>query len=179
HGLSVDLVSTSETTVTVSLDPLANTLNATVLGALMEELARICRPRLIENCAAVSLVGQRMRANLHKLAPVLELFDERRIHLLSQAANDLNFTVVVDDADAERLARELHAIMIRADADDDVFGPAWQAMFPTGDAAPREQTWWRRRRDALLEQASRGTPRYVYDGRTLDAAANRLRKLPV
>jgi len=36
HGLSVDLVSTSETNVTVSLDPTANTLD----GAALERLTR-------------------------------------------------------------------------------------------------------------------------------------------
>ena len=75
-----------------SLDPLANSLDAATVRQLLDELGQICRARLITGCAAISLVGRQMRANLHRLAPVLEVFDERRVHLVCQAANDLNFT---------------------------------------------------------------------------------------
>ena len=37
HGMSVDLVSTSETNVTVSLDPAANTLDQTLLSGLVSD----------------------------------------------------------------------------------------------------------------------------------------------
>ncbi len=178
HGLSVDLVSTSETTVTVSLDPLANSLDPATLRGLIDELAQHCRARLISGCAAVSLVGRRMRANLHRLAPALELFDERRVHLVSQAANDLNFTVVVDDADATRLARQLHALMILAEGEDDMLGAPWQTLFApaSGDAS---RPWWQEERAALLACAARATPCYVYHGASLDAAAARVMQLPI
>jgi diaminopimelate decarboxylase/aspartate kinase len=46
HGLSVDLISTSETNVTVSLDPQANSLGDTVLDALQRDLLPHCRAQL-------------------------------------------------------------------------------------------------------------------------------------
>jgi diaminopimelate decarboxylase/aspartate kinase len=177
-GLSIDLVATSETTVTVSLDPLANSLDNDGLRQLLDALEPLCRARVIQDCAAVSLVGRRMRANLHRLAPALELFDERRVHLVSQAANDLNFTVVVDNADAARLARQLHALMITSDHDDAILGESWQSLFAPPETISSEP-WWSSNRAELLDQASRGTPRYVYDGASLDAAATRLGELPV
>ncbi|HEX6928778.1 MAG TPA: bifunctional aspartate kinase/diaminopimelate decarboxylase [Gammaproteobacteria bacterium] len=179
HGLSVDLVSTSETTVTVSLDPLANSLDAETVNRLLDDLGQFCRTRLITGCAAISLVGRQMRANLHRLAPVLELFDERRVHLVSQAANDLNFTVVVDESDANRLVRQLHAMLVLADGEDDVLGPPWQALFAPRTETAAEAAWWRHARDVLLQQAETVTPCYVYHGASLDAAADRVRMLPV
>lgn len=179
HGISIDLVSTSETTVTVSLDPLANSLDPSTLHALLAELGKHCRARLIDNCAAVSLVGRQIRANLHRLAPALELFDERRVHLVSQAANDLNFTVVVDDEDASRLATQLHSLMIRADSEDDVFGAPWQTLFAQQETADSREPWWTAARENLLLQAQAGTPCYVYHGAALDAAIERLQQLPV
>ncbi|HEX7046631.1 MAG TPA: bifunctional aspartate kinase/diaminopimelate decarboxylase [Gammaproteobacteria bacterium] len=179
HGLSIDLVSTSETTVTVSLDPLANSLDAETVNALLDDLGHHCRARLITGCAAISLVGRQMRANLHRLAPALELFDERRVHLVTQAANDLNFTVVVDEADAGRLARQLHALMILAEGEDEVLGPPWQTLFSPCTDINVETAWWRDARDELLRKASQGTPRYVYHGASLDAAADRVKTLPV
>jgi len=179
HGMSIDLVSTSETTVTVSLDPLANSLDTESVRHLLRDLDSLCRARLITGCAAISLVGRQMRANLHRLAPVLELFDERRVHLVSQAANDLNFTVVVDETDASRLVRQLHALVILAEGEDDVLGPAWQTLFAPRDEAQRESSWWRNARELLLQEAASSTPRYVYHGASLDAAADRVRSLPV
>ena len=176
HGLSVDLVSTSETCVTASLDPLANAAPAGVLDALLKDLSTLCRPRLITGCASVSLVGREIRANLHRLAPVMELFEERRVHLTSQAANDLNLTFVVDEADAVRLVRELHALLIPSGETDGLFGPAWQALQAPAAIAPKT-TWWQHRREELISLAAQGTPRYVYDPRAVQGAIAELRGL--
>ena len=55
------------------------------------------RARLIGPCASVSLVGRNIRGILHQLGEAFELFADQRVYLLSQAANDLNFTFVVDE----------------------------------------------------------------------------------
>ena len=107
HGLSIDLVSTSETNVTVSLDPQANTLDAATISALTEDLSELCHAEFIGPCASVSLVGRNIRGILHELGEAFEFFAEQRIHLVSQAANDLNFTFVVDEDQADRLVEQL------------------------------------------------------------------------
>ena len=176
HGLSVDLVSTSETCVTASLDPAANAAPEGVLELLLKDLAALCRPRLIQGCAAVSLVGRQIRANLHRLAPALELFEERRVHLISQAANDLNLTFVVDEADADRLVQQLHALLIPAAEDDTVFGPTWETLQSSAPARP-QTPWWERRRDELIGLAAQGTPCYVYDTGAVRAAIGELKQV--
>ncbi|HET9679019.1 MAG TPA: bifunctional aspartate kinase/diaminopimelate decarboxylase, partial [Gammaproteobacteria bacterium] len=183
-GLSVDLVSTSETNVTVSLDPLVNNLNSDkcdVLDTLLTNLNQFCRARLITGCAAISLVGRQIRANLHRLTPALELFEERDVHLLSQAANDLNFTFVVNSADAQRLVRELHASLIHKLDDDPVFGPSWQELqAPALTSNTSTQTappWWQTRRDELLALSKEHQACYTYDLDTVRQAAERLQQL--
>ena len=74
HGMFVDLVSTSETNVTVSLDPAANTLDNTQVAALVADLSRLCRVQVIGPCASVSLVGRNIRAVLHQLRGTFEFF---------------------------------------------------------------------------------------------------------
>ena len=123
HGLSVDLVSTSETSVTVSLDPAANTLDSRALEALVASLSRLCRVEVIGPCAAVSLVGRSIRATLHRLGDALELFEEQRIYLVTQAANDLNITFVVDEEQGDRLVSRLHDVIVRNAPSDHVLGP--------------------------------------------------------
>jgi bifunctional diaminopimelate decarboxylase / aspartate kinase len=116
-GMSVDLVSTSETNVTVSLDPQANTLDQAALDRLSSATSsKLCRVQLIGPCASVSLVGRNIRAILHQLGAAFELFEEQRIYLVSQAANDLNFTFVVDEDQGDRLVEELHDMLVRAGA---------------------------------------------------------------
>jgi diaminopimelate decarboxylase/aspartate kinase len=174
-GLSIDLVSTSETNVTVSLDAEANLLEADRVDRLMDELGQICRAQMIRDCAAVSLVGRRIRGLLHRLGPALEVFEQQRIHLLSQAASDLNLTVVVDEDQADRLVRLLHAQLIAEAASPEVFGPSWEQLQPEARARPAHaQRWWERKREALLECLGDDDAAYIYDLETVD---ERLRSL--
>src|SRR5690606_10171815 len=57
HAISVDTVSTSETNVTVTLDPAANALTPQVLARLVHDLEAYCHPHVLQGCASVSLVG--------------------------------------------------------------------------------------------------------------------------
>ncbi|WP_460834351.1 bifunctional aspartate kinase/diaminopimelate decarboxylase [Lysobacter humi (ex Lee et al. 2017)] len=181
HGLSVDLIGSSETNVTVSLDPSENLVTTNVLSALSEDLAQVCRVKVIAPCAAITLVGRGMRSLLHKLSDVWATFGRERVHLISQSSNDLNLTFVVDEADAEGLLPTLHAELVRGGAmpvlDESVFGPAWRDV--VHGAPERAAPWWRVRREALLERAAAGTPRYVYHLPTVRERARSLLQGPV
>ncbi|HEU4486483.1 MAG TPA: bifunctional aspartate kinase/diaminopimelate decarboxylase [Povalibacter sp.] len=179
HGISVDLVSTSETSVTVSLDPAANTLNKAALDALTLDLGKICRVQVIGPCAAVSLVGRNIRAILHRLGEALELFEEQKIYLVTQAANDLNITFVIDEEQGDRLVSRLHEIAIRKMTADRVLGPTWEELY--GGASKGNDTstqWWHVRRNELLELGRAHGAAYVYDRSTLKARAQALKSLP-
>jgi diaminopimelate decarboxylase/aspartate kinase len=183
RGLSVDLVSTSEMNVTVSLDASANTIDAGVLDSLIQELSKYCRARVIPNCAAISLVGRRIRAILHQLGGVLSVFEEQKIHLMSQAASDLNLTFVVDEEQAERLVRTLHALLFTGRRlPEQTFGPSWRELFEEEGKIAAQRTahvvpWWRGRKDELLALAKQQSPVYVYDEATLDEAIGQLKSL--
>ena len=177
QGLSVDLVSTSETNVTVSLDPQANTLDARAIGALAAALAPLCRAEVIGPCAALSLVGRNIRGILHDLSEALALFAEERIYLVSQAANDLNFTFVIDEAQGDRLVGQLHELLIRAAVNDLVLGPTWDELNGPGAAPAPPPAWWRSGRDALLARFGARDAAYVYDLATVRAAARELKAL--
>jgi diaminopimelate decarboxylase/aspartate kinase len=175
HGLSVDLVSTSETTVTVSLDPAANSLDARALEALVAALAKLCRVEVIGPCAAVSLVGRSIRATLHRLGDALELFEEQRIYLVTQAANDLNITFVVDEEQGDRLVGRLHDVIVRNAPSDHVLGPTWEQIHGLRPAVPAGgPPWWQDRREELTRIARRHGCAYVYDRATIEQTARQL-----
>jgi diaminopimelate decarboxylase/aspartate kinase len=171
HGLSVDLVSTSETNVTVTLDPQANTLDAAALEALVEDLSSLCRVRLIGPCASLSLLGRNIRAIIHQLGEAFELFEEQKIYLVSQAANDLNFTFVIDEAQGDRLVSQLHDLLIQATAADPVMGPTWEQLYAPRRAIAADEPWWRRRSQDLLGAFGGRDAAYVYDLDTVEAQA--------
>ncbi|MDQ2972725.1 MAG: aspartate kinase, partial [Pseudomonadota bacterium] len=179
HGLSVDLIGSAETNVTVSLDPTENLLDSDALAALAEDLAKICRVKVIAPCAAVTLVGRGMRSMLHRLSGVLAEFGRERVHLISQSSNNLNLTFVVDEEMLGGLLPRLHELLIRAGAlrtDDAVlFGPSWRTLYGANAVAVREP-WWRKERARLLELAQ-ATTRYVYHLPTIRERARALRGL--
>jgi diaminopimelate decarboxylase/aspartate kinase len=178
HGVSVDLISTSETNVTVSIDTSDGMLPEDIESALVVDLEEICRVRMISNCSAVSLVGRKIRTIIPRLAPALEVFEEERIHLMSQAANDLNLSFVVDRPQGPRLASKLHSTVIRKKGTSPVFGPSWERLFAGDEPIARAaDTWWMRKRDQLLDVASGELNAYVYDRESVEDAANSLLEL--
>lgn len=181
HGLSVDLIGSSETNVTVSLDPSDNLVSSNVLEALSADLAEVCRVKVIAPCAAITLVGRGMRSLLHRLSDIWAAFGRERVHLISQSSNDLNLTFVIDEADAEGLIPHLHAELVRSGAmpmrDASVFGPSWREILDQGSAhgpARREVSWWSEQRERLLQCTAQGTPRYIYDLRVVRERARGL-----
>jgi diaminopimelate decarboxylase/aspartate kinase len=179
HGLSIDSVSTSETNVTVSLDPGANLLDEPVISRLLADLAPFCEPRVIAPTASLSLVGRGIRAILHELGPVMEAFEELKVHLLTQSASDLNLTFVVDEEPSERLIRQLHGLLFARKGESALFGPTWSEL--SGGAAEEvpvhPSAWWHARRSELLDLAAERGPVYAYDAATLRAGAESLRAL--
>jgi len=177
-GLSVDQVSTSESNVTLTLDPGANVADRSVLEELARELEKLCRVEVLTECATVSLVGLGIRTILHRLGPALEVFEQRRIFQVSQAANDLNLTFVVEARHADRLVQQLHQQVIPGGVGgDSVFGPTWEQLFRDDAGSGRVPPWWQGRRETLIELMDGRDCAYVYDLETVRAACARLRAL--
>jgi diaminopimelate decarboxylase/aspartate kinase len=173
QGMSVDLISTSETNVTVSLDPTANTLDPAALKRLSEALGELCRVEILGPCASLSLLGHNIRGILHELGSAFELFQDHKVYLVSQAANDLNFTFVIDESQGDRLVQQLHERLIQSIGSDKVLGPTWQQLFaPRAEAAAAATSWWEAaaKRRVLLDIAGRESAAFVYDMASLDAS---------
>ncbi|PSQ95976.1 MAG: diaminopimelate decarboxylase [Bacteroidetes bacterium SW_9_63_38] len=177
HGLSIDLVATSEANVTVTLDPQANPLDGDVLDRLLHDLNRYCDAEVIRSCAVVSLVGRNIRSLLSDLGPAFEVFDEKKVHLVTQAASDLNMSFVADEEQAPRLVRELHAQFFGAKAPDALFGPRWQELTDAATSDGRPHAWWHDRREDLLALAEAQSPRYVYDKATIRTKSQEVQSL--
>ena len=179
EGLSIDLVSTSETNVTVSLDPSANTLDSAALDRLTAALKCLCRVEVLGPCASLSLLGHNIRGILHELGSAFELFQDQKIYLVTQAANDLNFTFVIDESQGDRLVQQLHERLIQSIGSDKVLGPTWQQLFAEQKGAGPAVNWWEdpQKRRRLIEIATRESAAFVYDTATLGKAIAALQRV--
>ncbi len=177
HGLSVDLISTSESNVTVSVDVGANVTDRNAIEALAEDLRKLCKVTVISDCAAITLVGRRIRTILHELGPVLEIFQEQQVHLVTQAANDLNLTFVVSSEHAYKLVQHLHGLLVNK-FEGGVFGATWEQLTggaPVAKSVPKP--WWVKKKAQLLEIGAARDATYVYDRESIERALESLQGL--
>lgn len=175
HGFSVDLLSSSEFNVTLSLDSSAKLRDSQALDALISDLNCFGRARIIEPCSAVSLVGHHIRTVLPHLGPTLEVFEAKQIYLMSLASNDLNLTFVVDESQAEKLCQQLHHLLIENNPQSFYYSKSWHEEF--GKPALMRSPWWEKKRNLLLDLAENNSPCYVYDRETIQRRADDLQGL--
>lgn len=168
RGLSIDLITTSESSVTVSLDNHTTAGDIALVELLLQDLAAFGKARLLGPCATVSLIGHHIRACLPKLGEVFEVFAQQQIHLMSQAANDLNLTFVVDEDQAERLAQKIHALLIESNGYSHL--PKSAAIITV-----RHSAWWEQERERLLALIEKQRePLYVYNAASIRERANQI-----
>lgn len=176
HQVSIDLLATSESNITLSLDDHhGKSLPRNQIEAIVADLTHLGRVNIIEPCSAVSLVGHHIRRALPQLGSALEVFDDQQVHLMSLASNDLNLTFVVDESKADKLCQKLHALLIESNPQNFYYSKSWHEEF--GQPEPKTTPWWELERDALLTLASTHSPCYVYDSKTLVAQADALKSL--
>lgn len=143
-SLSVDQVSASESEVTMTLDVDRDSHTAAAIEALTAQLSSWGQVTLEHPCAAVTLVGARIRSVLKQLTSVFRRFEEERVFLISQSASDCNLTFVVDQDKADRLMRDLHALL---------FPASTQHSQETPTPFPDRSPWWVEERENLLRMS--------------------------
>ncbi|KAK3009866.1 hypothetical protein RJ639_011880 [Escallonia herrerae] len=120
-GISVDVVATSEVSVSLTLDPSklwSRELiqQASELDHVVEELEKIAVVNLLQRRSIISLIGNVERSSLilEKAFHVLHT-NEVNVQMISQGASKVNISLVVNDSEAERCVRALHAAFFRGD----------------------------------------------------------------
>lgn len=133
HGISVDLVATSETTTTIAINGAANHLDQPALAALTRDLGTQCSVRLYQQCVCINLVGREVRTALARLSPTLDFFREHPLLMMSQSANDLCLSLLVQGQGHEELLRRAHEALVphAAAGGDGTFGPGWLELVQT------------------------------------------------
>jgi aspartate kinase len=114
HNVAVDVVSTSEVSVSVT----AETNEA--IPALAADLAKIADVKYEGRKAIVCLVGENLRETPGIAAKVFGILENVKIRMISQGASEINLTFVIEEDDAAEVVRRLHHAFF-AEVDPEVF----------------------------------------------------------
>jgi aspartate kinase len=103
HKTSVDVVATSEVSVSVTID------DASRLEELVSELRQMGDVSIERNRGIVALVGASLSESGGAMSRALKAIGDTRLHMLSLSATGINLTMVVDGEEVNPLMQRLHA----------------------------------------------------------------------
>lgn len=101
--ISVDLIATSEVSVTVTVD---EKHDIEELTRRIEDLQ--AQVELIDGQSIIAVVGQNLMADSRTGARVLESLHGTAVKMISLGRSGLNLSLVVDDADSDRAIQSIH-----------------------------------------------------------------------
>ncbi|KAL0381846.1 UNVERIFIED_CONTAM: Aspartokinase, chloroplastic [Sesamum angustifolium] len=126
--ISVDVVATSEVSISLTLDPSKLwsrelILQASELDHVVEELEKIAVVNLLQNRSIISLIGNVQRSSLilEKAFHVLRT-NGVNVQMISQGASKVNISLIVNDSEAEQCVRALHSAFFESDLSELVSG---------------------------------------------------------
>jgi aspartate kinase len=114
HEVAVDVVSTSEVSVSVTAETNES------IPALAADLAKLADVKYEGRKAIVCLVGENLRNTPGIAAKVFGILEDVKIRMISQGASEINLTFVIEEDDAAEVVRRLHHAFF-AEADPEVF----------------------------------------------------------
>ncbi|KAG2706449.1 hypothetical protein I3843_05G093100 [Carya illinoinensis] len=111
-GISVDVVATSEVSISLTLDPSklwSRELIQQELDHVVEELEKIAVVNLLQHRSIISLIGNAQRSSLilEKVFHVLQA-NGVNVQMISQGASKVNISLIVNDTEAEQCVKALH-----------------------------------------------------------------------
>ncbi|KAG6659003.1 hypothetical protein I3843_03G002200 [Carya illinoinensis] len=118
-GISVDVVATSEVSVSLTLDPSklwSRELIRQELDHVVEELEKIAVVNLLQHRSIISLIGNVQKSSLilEKAFRVLRT-NGVNVQMISQGASKVNISLVVNDKEADQCVRALHSAFFESD----------------------------------------------------------------
>lgn len=107
--ISVDLIATSEVSVTVTVDEKHD------MEELVKRLETIAdEVELIDNQCIIAVVGKDLMTDARVGARVLEALEGMPVKMISLGRSGLNLSVVVDDAQADRAVKAVHRTLFES-----------------------------------------------------------------
>jgi aspartate kinase len=114
HKCVVDMVSTSEVSVSLTVD------SNEALPAITADLSKLADVKYEGRKALVCLVGEDIRGHSGTAARLFNAIRHINVRMISQGASEINMSFMIDEDDVEEAIRSLHAEFF-ADPDPAIF----------------------------------------------------------
>ena len=110
HNISVDLITTSEVSIALTLDTTGSTSTGDTLltQSLLIELSELCRVEVEENLALVAIIGNKLSRACGVGKEVFGVLDPFNIRMICYGASSYNLCFLVPADQAEQVVQKLH-----------------------------------------------------------------------
>jgi aspartate kinase len=111
HSISVDLITTSEVSVALTLDTTGSTSTGDTLltSALLTELSSLCRVEVEEDQALIALIGNELCRSVGVGKEVFGALEPFNIRMICYGASSHNLCFLVPGSEANRAVEMLHS----------------------------------------------------------------------
>ena len=108
YKISIDLVSTSEVTISMTLDNVEN--NQKNLEQALQELKKIGKIEILKGMSIICIIGKNIRDTSNTLGRIFNVCKDlnTNIEMISQGASPLSISFVVKQEDSNELIKSLH-----------------------------------------------------------------------
>jgi len=114
HHCAVDMVSTSEVSVSLTVDSNDN------LPAIAADLSKLADVKYEGRKALICMVGEDIRGKNGMAAQVFNAIRHINVRMISQGASEINMSFMIDEDDVDEAVRSLHAAFF-VDPDPEIF----------------------------------------------------------
>ena len=110
HNISVDLITTSEVSIALTLDTTGSTSTRDTLlpQSLLIELSELCRVEVEEDLALVAIIGNKLSRACGVGKEVFGVLDPFSIRMICYGASSYNLCFLVPADQAEQVVQKLH-----------------------------------------------------------------------
>ena len=114
HKVAVDVVSTSEVSVSLTVD------SNQAIPALAADLAKLADVKYEGRKAIICLVGENLRDTPGVAGLVFRELSDKKIRMISQGASEINFTFVIEEDEVPEVIQRLHKTFF-SELDEEIF----------------------------------------------------------
>lgn len=110
YNISVDLITTSEVNVAVTLDTTGSSTSGGSLltRPLLDELSEVCRVEVEEGLALIAIIGNQLSQSKGVSNQVFGVLDDFNVRMICYGASSYNLCLLTPEHEAEAMIRTLH-----------------------------------------------------------------------
>ncbi|WP_125718889.1 lysine-sensitive aspartokinase 3 [Pseudoalteromonas rubra] len=113
HNISVDLVTTSEISVALTLDNAPNATRPELAQACLDELGEFCQVSVENNLTLVAMIGSEIQLR-HGEASLMQVLADFNIRLICHGASRHNLCFLVEQGESDAVVQAIHSRLLEA-----------------------------------------------------------------